>query len=111
MKKEEILKILENYNLGKFKKIGKVLKNDSVSYIRIIETNKNKIVLKNFKIFGTHIKQGLKLMHLLKQKKYPVFKIYKTKNNNLFLKQNKICVGFPRYLENCLYFSKTFKNL
>ena len=90
--KKEINEILEKYDLGTFKKFGKVMKDDGISFGRIIHTNKKTIFMKVFRSFDTSIKQGLFVSAKLYRKGFPTYQIYRSKDKRDYIiyKGNKI---------------------
>ena len=84
LSKNQVEEILKNYNLGRLKKLGKIMKNDVVSLGQEIVTTQGRYFLKVHKSFALGEKQGLEASYLLR-KNIPSPKIYLTKKKSLFL--------------------------
>jgi hypothetical protein len=97
--KTDLQNILSAYNLGTFISIIKTIKNDQVSLAQIINTTKGKIFLKIFREFTTANKQGLEVMHQLRQKNFPVFSVHKTKKGKLYTKYKGMPLAFFEYVK------------
>ncbi|MFC1685778.1 phosphotransferase [Nanoarchaeota archaeon] len=90
MKKQDFDKILENYNLGKFKKTKQITREDTGAQdCFIITTSKGKYFLKTYWKDFKCIKRGLELLHFLEKKNYPSIKIIQTKKKNNYLLYKK----------------------
>ncbi|MBR9704568.1 hypothetical protein GOV12_04095 [Candidatus Pacearchaeota archaeon] len=96
--KTDIENILRKYNLGKFKKFGKILKNDRVSFCQVIHTSKKKVFMKVFRIFGTHIKQGLIVASYMEKKGFPTYETYQSKQNKSYIIYKKIPIALLEYI-------------
>jgi len=97
--KRDIEKILQHYDLGKFKKFGKILKNDVVSFGQVIHTSKKKVFMKVFNILGIHIKQSLTVASYVKRKGFPTYQIYLSKKKKHYIIYNKKHIALLEYLE------------
>jgi len=97
--KQDMDNILNNYNLGKFKKFGKIMKDDKVSYGRIIYTSKKKVFMKIFRLFDTSIRQGLIVSSELHKKGFPTYEIYETENKKSSILYEGERIVFLEYLE------------
>ena len=97
--KEDMHLIFSKYNVGKFVSFGKVIKDDTVSLGQVIETSKGKVFMKVLRDFDLTKKQGLKVMYELGKKKYPVFKIYKSKKEELFVNYKKRSLALFEYVK------------
>ena len=99
-RKEEIIEILSNYNLGNFKSFGSIKKNDTVSFGQVIVTTKSKIFMKVLRKFNSSIKQSIKLCFVLKEKGFPTYNTYLTNDNNLYLEYKNQKIVFYEYIPN-----------
>ncbi len=88
LKKKNFEEILENYNIGKYKKSKHVWWAFS-NYVYIIVTSKSKYILKIFDSDKRFVKYQVKIMDYIYSKKIPVAKIIKSKDKNEILIYNK----------------------
>ena len=97
--KTDLASILSAYDLGTFISLGNIVKNDQVSLAQIIQTTKGKIFMKVLREFTTANKQGLEVMHQLRQKNFPVFSVHKTKKGKLYTKYKGMPIAFFEYVK------------
>lgn len=90
--KGEIVEILSNYNIGKFKKFGKIKKDDVVSFGQVIKTSKGIFFMKVLRTFNDGISQSISICDTLQKKGFPTYRTYKTKSKKIYsqYKDNKI---------------------
>ena len=96
--KADISGVLGEYDLGELKKLGRIMKDDSVSFGRIIQTSKKKFFLKAFRKFNLSTKQGLNVASKLYGRGYPTYKIYKTKKGRTYTKYRGVYFSLIEYL-------------
>ena len=106
--KKEMNEILINYDIGKFKKFGKIKKDDVVSFGQIIETTKGKFFMKIFRKFDNTIKQSIVVSENLRKKGFPTYKIYLTKSKGLYLNYKSNKIVFYEFIPNI---PQSWKNL
>jgi Ser/Thr protein kinase RdoA (MazF antagonist) len=94
----EVKRILKSYNLGEFKEITKVYKDDTISYGIRIKTNSHDLFLKEFHNFNIKKENSLKLISFLKRKCLPVINLFQTSENNNFINFNNKKVAIFEFL-------------
>ena len=106
VEEKDVKKILENYNLGKIKKIKHVWQAFE-NAVYIITTSKRKYILK---IFGrsdpNFIRYEMKIMDYLSKKGLPVQKVFKNKQGKLISKDNGKNVVLFEYIDKEIKFFK-----
>lgn len=90
MKKENIIEILENYNLGNLKSFHKIKREQYLQPCFIVVTSKGKFFLKQYEKskFET-AKKGFEILHFLENKNYPSLNLLRTIDNKNYVIQNK----------------------
>ena len=108
LKKEDFNKILNNYNIGKYKS-HKHIQRALGNTVYILKTTKNKFILKIFeKSDPNFIEFQIKVMKLFEKEKLPTPKIISTKNNKPLLIYNKNRIMIQEFIEGIS--PETFSN-
>lgn len=97
--KEDMDNILKNYNIGTFKKFGKVAKNDVISLSQIVYTTKNKVFMKVCNARHDDVIQSLKVASSLWKKGFPVYEVFLTKDNKKFFNYKKHPIVFLEFID------------
>lgn len=94
LEKNDVKEILKAYDLGEFKEITKVYKNDTVSYGIRVKTTLQDLFLKEFHNFNAKKENSLKLITFLKKQNLPVINLIKTRDdkNTIEHKNKKIAI-------------------
>lgn len=95
----EVLEILELYELGKFKDITKVYKDDTVSYGIRVKTNTHDLFIKEFYNFSAKKENSLKLIKYLRDQGLPVVKLFLSSDKENFINFNGKKIAVFEFLD------------
>lgn len=83
---EDIIKILNNYSLGKFISFEIFERHSYLQPAYILQTEYGKYFLKHYKKFNENIEKGLNLIQLLQHNNFPVINVITTTSDKTYLK-------------------------